>query len=230
MFMTTVYPALCQAQATGNRNDFNTLCKTAAPLVRGYAARLARLSEADLDDLTQEGLISLVRWVGLYNYLCPKCDFRDRDGGRFVRHCAEAHGADLQPKVSLVSWAEHSTIQGMLNARKKLFGYRRVYFLDSTVLERLEKGQETGAGTNRIADPEIVSINRESVRIILEMLKHENNRRVKAFIVAAAEHGSSAAYLYLVESGLCPTVKTACNLINYHRASGRLKDYQRAVL
>ena len=139
-FFHTSYPELIRAHSSGKQSDVNKLCRKLQTDLRPYAARLANnfhFTTIDLNDFIQEGLISLIRYLPKYRYICPNCDERFKWVGEYNSHCRDEHRRLIKPVQNIRSFLSGIIRGSMLNFLRAQLQWKRspiIFINDSSAV------------------------------------------------------------------------------------------------
>lgn len=199
---------LVRAHSTGSEADFTCLVQKIQPNLKRYASRVAYrcpFGAIDIDDYVQIGIIAIWRFMPGFKYLCPLCDERFINLSLYTNHCETIHGEVMEPVKTLEQWLTYEVKQYMSNELRSRFRRYNYIGLETDIIS-----SEDDIFKRAYPGPDEMAISNQIVERIKELIKHEQNKRLKSFVGGCIKDEKPVdIFRSMVDEGLSRSTQSA---------------------
>lgn len=247
-FFANCYKELHKAYETGGAWEtvlFRAVHPEIERWLRSYwKYRWNRISFVTVEDVIQEGFISIVRYMKKYRYICSVCGNESRLRIEHDQHCEQEHGVELEPRTTLSVYLSLNAMGRMRNVMRDLMVEKKG--LDRTLNEaslydwgvslapvRRALREIFGARVipnvlvDRTNQPYRDFLSKQRLGKFLDRLQSEPVQKVKVYMETILKGGTEAdACRRMVNLGMVPNTESARGSINYYKRTRKFQQYR----
>ena len=181
-----------------------------------------------IEDISQEGFISIVKYMRKYRFVCTVCKHGSIYQVEHDSHCEQEHGVKLEPQTKLSVYLSLNAMGRMRNVMRDLLRAKRGDLfggVDTNDENFTELIPSWDLGPLHKSYDESISMRK--IWRFAHRVEKENNPKIKQFMVGLLKYGTvEDSCERLAELGLVKNTASGRRLMVYYRKTKWLDGYR----